>query len=296
MDQAVDRETSGPAGPAYVATAAARWIAAVICIFYGFAKVNGSQFTVIDSEVTKPLGEVSGFWLTWYYFGYSATYGMLVAAVQIVGGVLLIVPKTSLLGALVLIPIAANIVLIDIFFGIRGALVPAVVLLGSLIVVATAHARPLIDVVLMRPTRSSLNGVARAAAAVAIIGTAYAFSWWVANYNNRRPTAIDGVWTVVADTRPVQDGQRWTRVFFERNRAHMAVFRRASGEDEQKFFDVAATGNIRVRETYTSSADVVMEGTANSAGEIELEIAPVAGGGHLRLTRSRREGSNALRR
>src|SRR5687768_13827302 len=33
----------------------ARWIAAVLCIVYGFAKINGSQFTVLDSELAKPL-------------------------------------------------------------------------------------------------------------------------------------------------------------------------------------------------------------------------------------------------
>ena len=38
----------------------------------------------------------------------------------------------------------------------------------------------------------------------------------------------------------------------------------------KKPFDVAATGRVRVRRTYTSSADVVMEGTADGAGEIEL--------------------------
>jgi hypothetical protein len=48
-----------------------RWVAGALCILYGFAKLNGSQFAVLDSEMTKPLGQVSGFWLTWYYFGYS---------------------------------------------------------------------------------------------------------------------------------------------------------------------------------------------------------------------------------
>ena len=59
-----------------------RWVAAALCILYGFAKLNGSQFTVLDSEVTKPLGQVSGFWLTWYYFGYSPIYGSLIALIQ----------------------------------------------------------------------------------------------------------------------------------------------------------------------------------------------------------------------
>jgi len=31
-----------------------------MCILYGFAKLNGSQFTVLDSELAKPMGEVSG--------------------------------------------------------------------------------------------------------------------------------------------------------------------------------------------------------------------------------------------
>ena len=41
-----------------------RWIAAGdLHSCYGSAKVN-NNIHVIDSEVTKPLGEVSGFWLT----------------------------------------------------------------------------------------------------------------------------------------------------------------------------------------------------------------------------------------
>ena len=54
---------------------AVRWVAVVFSIAYGFAKLHGSQFTVLDSELTRPMGEVSGFWLTWYYPGYSADGG-----------------------------------------------------------------------------------------------------------------------------------------------------------------------------------------------------------------------------
>ena len=48
-----------------------RYGAALVLLVYGFAKINGSQFTILDSELDKPMGRVSGFWLTWYYFGYS---------------------------------------------------------------------------------------------------------------------------------------------------------------------------------------------------------------------------------
>lgn len=83
------RETS----TAGAATAA--WLGAAIAIVYGFAKLNGSQFTTLDSQLTKPMGEVSGFWLTWYYFDYSSVYGAIIALAQILGGILMIVPATA---------------------------------------------------------------------------------------------------------------------------------------------------------------------------------------------------------
>ena len=119
-------------------SAVARWLAAVICILYGFAKLNGSQFTVLDSELTKPLGEVSGFWLTWYYFGYSPVYGNLLALIQIAGGIFLVIPRTALAAALLLLPVAANILLIDLFYGVdlggTAAAVTACILAGAHIV------------------------------------------------------------------------------------------------------------------------------------------------------------------
>jgi len=49
---------------------------------------------------------------------------------QIIGGILLVVPRTALAGALLLLPIVTNIVLIDVFYGVDlGGTVAAVVLL-----------------------------------------------------------------------------------------------------------------------------------------------------------------------
>jgi hypothetical protein len=37
----------------------ARWLAVVFCLLYGFAKLKGSQFTILDSELSKPMGPVN---------------------------------------------------------------------------------------------------------------------------------------------------------------------------------------------------------------------------------------------
>src|SRR5665213_1292596 len=139
-----------------------RWIAATLCIFYGFAKLNGSQFTVLDSELSRPLGQVSGFWLTWYYFGYSAAYGTAIALLQILAGILLVVPRTALLGALVLLPIAVNIVLVDVFFGVDlDGTLAAIVLLGCVCVTISMYAPRLKRAVLLdaTPTRPTVRAL-----------------------------------------------------------------------------------------------------------------------------------------
>ena len=68
------------------------------------------------------------------------------------------------------------------------------------------------------------------------------FTYWIANYNNRSPTPIDGAWRV-EEVQGVTD-TTWMprRIYFERNRAYMSVFAYADsskthhfevGEDEQ---------------------------------------------------------------
>ena len=86
------------------------------------------------------MGQVSGFWLTWYYF--SGFYGTVIALVEIGGGLLLAWPRTSLIGALVLLPVVGNIILTDTLFGV-GALPASVAVLICLAVVIRPHARRL---------------------------------------------------------------------------------------------------------------------------------------------------------
>lgn len=240
----------------------ARWLAAVLMITYGFAKLTGSQFTVIDSEVTKPMGEVSGFWLTWYYFGSSTVYGTVIALVEIGGGLLLAWPRTSLVGALVLLPVVGNIILMDILFGI-GALPASVTVLICLIIVIRPHADRLTRAALLDIASSRRSNVLRIVVAAAVLAGAWGFTYWMANHNNRNPTPIDGIWTVEAGEGPLQ------RVFFEYNRAGMAVFRFEDG-DVVHHFEVDADGRVRVWEEWKEKGSLIYEGEIVDSGRVEL--------------------------
>jgi hypothetical protein len=289
METAADTaKTAGSSSPMTkrATVAPARWVAAVICILYGFAKINGSQFTVLDSELAKPMGEVSGFWLTWRYFGYSPIYGNLIAMVQVGGAILLVLPRTSLIGALLLLPVAANIVLIDIFYGI-AALLPALLVLLCLVAVIVSHAGRLKEALLLDPVPGRTRTAARAAALVAVLAIACGGTWFIANYNNRAPTAIDGVWSAVADERDLPDQRRWDRVFFEYNRAYLAVVRTKDGEYDENHFEVDDVGNVRMWETWLRKGTLLMQGRVEADGRIRLQ--PAGGGPAVLLQREQRK-------
>ena len=260
-----------------------RWIAAVVCMFYGFAKLNGAQFTVLDSELTRPLGEVSGFWLTWYYFGYSTAYGSLIALVQILGGCLLVVPRTSLLAALSLLPVFGNIILIDVFFGIDlGAMLVALAVFVILLIVIAPHATRLRAAVLLdSKTRAAML---RVPALLLVAALAWTVTWWAANYNNRVPTSIDGIWSVVSQP-DTGNTPRWREVYFERNRAFWVTFRTVDGTDERHHFEMDRDGVVRVWETWLTKGELLMTGRVMPDGQLDLEMTKGGQNGHLRLKR-----------
>ncbi len=277
--------------PSEAPPAIPRWIAATMCFVYGFAKLNGSQFTILDSELTRPLGEVSGFWLTWHYFGYSQVYGSLLALLQIAAGILLVVPRTALAGALVLLPIVANILLIDVFYGIDpGGTIAAMLLLVCALLTVAPYVARLTNAILLRAEPIRPRPAAMLALSVLLAGS-YAFTWWTANYNNRAPTPIDGVWAVTAQAGTATSAPRWQHVFFERNRAFLVVFRADGQTDERRHFEIDPEGKITIWETWLTKGKPIMHGRSQSEGRIDLEILPEHGGGHLVLQRTRGPGT-----
>jgi hypothetical protein len=258
--------------PSQTAEAAAtvKWIAAAINIYYGFAKLNGSQFTVLDSELARPLGEVSGFWLTWHYFGYSAVFGSLIAVLEIAAGILLLIPRTTLAGGLLTLTSATPILLIDIFYGVDlGGTFAALVLWLCAVAIVAPHRRRLLAAVLIseQPARPSMPVVAVVAV---LMVSGYAFTYWVANDNNRAPTAIDGVWDVVEQTGAAAE-PRWKQVFYERNRAHLAVFRGEGRADARHHFEVDSQTGIRVWEVWRTKGAEIMRGRVATNCVIELQ-------------------------
>ncbi len=104
-----------------------RWYLAIYMADYGISKITGEQFGVWDTSIlSKPLKDVDTFHLAWHLFGRSAVFNWVVGLTQIGGAILIVIPRTRLIGALVLLPVLAHIFLIDVCFtmGMFGMALP----------------------------------------------------------------------------------------------------------------------------------------------------------------------------
>ena len=92
------------------------------------------QLTVPTWVAQRPIGSLDGYTLTWYYFGYSHAYKYILGLLQVFAASLLLFRKTALLAAVLMVPIMANIVLINVFYVIGpGAESLAIFILVSML-------------------------------------------------------------------------------------------------------------------------------------------------------------------
>lgn len=105
-----------------------RYFLATMIISYAFAKIFETQFISQPSVYDKPIGNLSGFELTWFYYGYSYWYGLIIASTQIISSLLLFFRQTTRIGIIIFLTFMINILLMNFAYDIDGAKGMAVVL------------------------------------------------------------------------------------------------------------------------------------------------------------------------
>ena len=93
----------------------ARVLLAFTFIGYGYAKLTGRQFGLTPAQAALPVSQLGLFKLSFYLFG-QEPFKSFVGVSQILAGLLLLWNRTALLGALLLLPIAANVLVIDVTY------------------------------------------------------------------------------------------------------------------------------------------------------------------------------------
>jgi hypothetical protein len=111
-----------------------RYLSAYLLFTYGVSKLAGVQFALPPDVAQRAIGSLNGFQLTWYYYSYSHVYASLLGITQLAGGALLLFRKTALLGAAIMTPVMANILMINLFFHVAvGAACTATFLFVSML-------------------------------------------------------------------------------------------------------------------------------------------------------------------
>lgn len=153
---------------------------------FGWKKLFGLQFLVPPTVAAGPMNQQSGETLTWFYFGYSPAFGLIIALIQLAGAYFLLVRKTFLLSAVVLFALMLNITLVDIFYQLNaGATTQGIILtLGLSFLIWTEYPRLaaffLTSEPLM-PSVKSLNALTRNALRLSAIGLSLLFVYYIAH-------------------------------------------------------------------------------------------------------------------
>ncbi len=202
------------------------WLALEIST-YGFAKILRTQFDTPDYRLDMPMGDVNGFGLTWYYFGYSYTLAVIIALFQIGGSILLLYRRTTLLGVMILLPVLINIVFINLFFSIAaGAFFNSVIFTLGLTFLLLLDIDKLkaafLDLVERLPPVNIGGNWGKHGLRLLPILAAFSLIFYFVR-TNENDTVLKGTWKVVNMTRNGQilrsdawltDTMAWKRVYF----------------------------------------------------------------------------------
>jgi hypothetical protein len=91
-----------------------RFVVADALLLYGICKVFPIQFgTIGPHALMATYGETAPEVLLWNFMAASPVYGFIAGALEVIGGLLLLFPRTTLLGALLSFGVMANVVVLN---------------------------------------------------------------------------------------------------------------------------------------------------------------------------------------
>lgn len=108
------------------------WIVVFAMFIYGGAKIL--QFDGA-SEIDKTVSEMTGMELMWAFYGYSKSYAITLGLFEIIGGTLILIKSTRIIGCLFTSTILVNVILQDIYFEVHIAALKAAILYQLLILI-----------------------------------------------------------------------------------------------------------------------------------------------------------------
>lgn len=211
-----------------------RYYVAAIMIGYGIAKITPMQFPPLWlGRYDHSVGDMSPMGLLWSFMGHSQAYTWIAGAAEVVGSVLLLWRRTYVIGALLLIGVMTNVVLLNFCYDVPVKLFSLRLLVMSIAIVLP-ETRRLGAALLGYPAREmpprvrSTPGAERVRLAIKLVMVTvialrayeqYAFASQLREL--RTPNALQGIWRA---ERVVIDGVERAPLFTDDARWRKLVF------------------------------------------------------------------------
>jgi hypothetical protein len=197
-----------------------RFAVGTMMLGYGFAKIFHSQFPFpAPIKLEQPYGDASPMGLLWTFMGFSAPYNVFTGLAELVPAVLLFFRRTATLGALLLVAVMTNVVMLNFCYDVPVKIFSTELLLASLLI-AAPRLRALFDVLVrgravtaLPPERRFVRP--RLELAARIFGVAFAL-WVIGNgawgfvqraRSRPNPTVSEGVIGTWEVDEFIRDGQ-----------------------------------------------------------------------------------------
>jgi hypothetical protein len=126
---------------------------------YGTLKVFTGQFPApSQSRLLVRLGDMSPMAMLWAFMGASRTYTAFAGLVEVIGGVLLFVPRLTTLGAIVSAAALTNIVMLDLSYDVSVKLYSSILLVMALFLILPDAGRLANVLLFNRPVQPAIRG------------------------------------------------------------------------------------------------------------------------------------------
>lgn len=101
------------------------YLISFVLLSFGLSKFFGQQFVLTNYIEYVPLRYVDDYSLAWAFFERSYMYNFMIGLLEFATGVFILFRRTRLLGLLLALGIYVNIVMVDVFYGVKDAIIHA---------------------------------------------------------------------------------------------------------------------------------------------------------------------------
>ena len=119
------------------------WIVVFAMLVYGLGKIIQFEDAI---GIDKTVAEMTGMELMWAFYGYSKSFAITLGIFEVLGGILILIKKTRLIGCFFTSTILINVIIQDFYFGVHlGALKAAILYQLILLIILWLNREKLIQ-------------------------------------------------------------------------------------------------------------------------------------------------------